>query len=111
MRVFLVARQVYTFRALSRALPQVKTSDQANKNEVYEKSYQVLAPEVEKLKAFMLYVKRAVAQWATLVGRCVVTLREEQPSEQLIWALIQMTDQFALLDELKNMKTFNNDLS
>ena len=47
------AVMLYTWRSCSRAIPQVKCNEQANRSEIYEKTVQVLEPEVQKLLNFM----------------------------------------------------------
>ena len=47
------AVMLYTWRSCSRAIPQVKCNEQANRSEIYEKTVQVLEPEVQKLMNFM----------------------------------------------------------
>ena len=47
------AVMLYTWRSCSRAIPQVKSNEQANRSEIYEKTVKVLEPEVQKLMNFM----------------------------------------------------------
>jgi len=47
------AVMLYTWRSCSRAIPQVKCNEQANRSEIYEKTVEVLEPEVQKLMDFM----------------------------------------------------------
>ena len=47
------AVMLYTWRSCSRAIPQVKSNEQANRSEIYEKTVNVLEPEVQKLMNFM----------------------------------------------------------
>ena len=42
------ALMLYTWRSCSRAIPAVKTSEQPNRNEIYEKTIEVLEPEIKK---------------------------------------------------------------
>eukprot|EP01114_Cavostelium_apophysatum_P018213 TRINITY_DN5592_c0_g1_i1.p1 TRINITY_DN5592_c0_g1~~TRINITY_DN5592_c0_g1_i1.p1 ORF type:complete len:1338 (-),score=458.14 TRINITY_DN5592_c0_g1_i1:118-4131(-) len=112
---------LYTYRSCSKAIPQVKTSDQANKNEIYEATYEVLEPEIKKLKAFMYYRRdttKAFCEHIKKLGVWLVPdkkgkLKEDYtPSETYLWYMIQLLDKFALLDALKNMKAcLNNDFS
>ena len=52
------AVMLYTWRSCSRAIPQVKSNEQANRLEIYEKTVQVLEPEVHKLMKFMHFQVR-----------------------------------------------------
>lgn len=47
------AVMLYTWRCCSRAIPQPKSNEQPNRVEIYEKTVEVLAPEVNKLLNFM----------------------------------------------------------
>lgn len=49
------AVMLYTWRCCSRAIPQPKSNEQPNRVEIYEKTVQVLAPEVNKLLNFMYF--------------------------------------------------------
>eukprot|EP01113_Clastostelium_recurvatum_P001498 TRINITY_DN1060_c0_g1_i3.p1 TRINITY_DN1060_c0_g1~~TRINITY_DN1060_c0_g1_i3.p1 ORF type:complete len:1328 (-),score=521.15 TRINITY_DN1060_c0_g1_i3:101-4084(-) len=110
---------VYTYRSCSKALPQVKTADQANKTEIYEGSYAVLEPEVKKLKDFMYFQRDAIKLFCDQIKKLTVIKKQKDKekekmiiSESLVWYLIRLLDLFALLDALKNMKAcLNNDFS
>lgn len=47
------AVMLYTWRCCSRAIPQPKSNEQPNRAEIYEKTVEVLGPEVNKLLQFM----------------------------------------------------------
>ena len=49
------AVMLYTWRCCSRALPQVKSNEQPNRVEIYEKTVEVLGPQVQKLMNFMYF--------------------------------------------------------
>ena len=49
------AVMLYTWRCCSRAIPQPKSNEQPNRAEIYEKTVEVLAPEVNKLLNFMYF--------------------------------------------------------
>jgi cytoplasmic FMR1 interacting protein len=97
---------------------QVKTSDQENRNEIYEGTYEVLEPEIKKLKNFMYFQRDTVKLFCEHVKRIASNLSDKKkkdelfPSESYVFCLIQLLDRFALLDALKNMKAcLNNDFS
>lgn len=46
---------LYTWRCCSRAIPQPKSNEQPNRVEIYEKTVEVLGPEVNKLLGFMYF--------------------------------------------------------
>ena len=49
---------LYTWRCCSRAIPQPKSNEQPNRVEIYEKTVEVLAPEVNKLLNLMYFQVR-----------------------------------------------------
>jgi len=111
---------LYTYRSCSKALPTVKTAEQANRNEIYEGTYEVLEPEIKKLKTFMYFQRDTIKLFCEHVKRLAAMVvpdkkkKEEgtNPSETYVWYMIQLLDRFALLDALKNMKAcLNNDFS
>lgn len=109
---------LYTYRSCSKALPQVKTSDQPNKNAIYEGTYDVLEPEIKKLKTFMYFQRDTIKLFCEHVKKLAAQFDKKKnkeefvPSESYVWCLIQLLDKFALLDALKNMKAcLNNDFS
>jgi cytoplasmic FMR1 interacting protein len=53
------AVMLYTWRCCSRAIPQPKSNEQPNRVEIYEKTVEVLAPEVNKLLNFMYFQKKS----------------------------------------------------
>ena len=90
---------------------QVKSDDQPNRIEIYEKTVEVLEPEVRKLKSFMHFALNAVARFC----KEVKTLshperRKDFISERYLLTLGKFINMFAVLDALKNMKAcLNND--
>jgi cytoplasmic FMR1 interacting protein len=49
------AVMLYTWRCCSRALPHIKSNEQPNRVEIYEKTVEVLGPQVQKLMDFMYF--------------------------------------------------------
>ena len=49
------AVMLYTWRCCSRAIPHPKSNEQPNRVEIYEKTVEVLAPEVNKLLNLMYF--------------------------------------------------------
>ena len=52
------AVMLYTWRCCSRAIPQPKSNEQPNRVDIYEKTVEVLAPEVNKLLNLMYFQVR-----------------------------------------------------
>lgn len=49
---------LYTWRCCSRAIPQPRSNEQPDRVHIYERTVQVLAPEVNKLLQFMYFQVR-----------------------------------------------------
>ncbi|XP_006898657.1 PREDICTED: cytoplasmic FMR1-interacting protein 1 [Elephantulus edwardii] len=99
------AVMLYTWRSCSRAIPQVKCNEQPNRVEIYEKTVEVLEPEVTKLMNFMYFQRNAIERFCGEVRRlCHVERRKDFVSEAYLLTLGKFINMFAVLDELKNMK-------
>lgn len=72
------AVMLYTWRCCSRAIPQPKSNEQPNRVEIYEKTVEVLAPEVNKLLSFMYFQKSAIERFSGEVKRlCHTSLNRD----------------------------------
>lgn len=93
---------LYTYRGISKAIPQVMNQDDPNKQAIYENQLRVLAPEIEKLKKLMQFQQKAVA----LVVRVASTVAAGSvpPTPTLLSKLVEVLDMLSLVDTLKNMK-------
>ncbi|XP_056269934.1 cytoplasmic FMR1-interacting protein 1 homolog [Pseudoliparis swirei] len=99
------AIMLYTWRSCSRAIPQVKCNEQPNRVEIYEKTVEVLEPEVTKLMNFMYFQRKAIDRFCGEVRRlCHTERRKDFVSEAYLLTLGKFINMFAVLDELKNMK-------
>ncbi|EPQ11042.1 Cytoplasmic FMR1-interacting protein [Myotis brandtii] len=99
------AVMLYTWRSCSRAIPQVKCNEQPNRVEIYEKTVEVLEPEVTKLMNFMYFQRNAIERFCGEVRRlCHAERRKDFVSEAYLVTLGKFINMFAVLDELKNMK-------
>lgn len=99
------AVMLYTWRSCSRAIPQVKCNEQPNRVEIYEKTVEVLEPEVTKLMKFMYFQRKAIERFCSEVKRlCHAERRKDFVSEAYLLTLGKFINMFAVLDELKNMK-------
>ncbi|GAB0094881.1 Cytoplasmic FMR1-interacting protein [Sergentomyia squamirostris] len=107
------AVMLYTWRCCSRAIPQPKSNEQPNRVEIYEKTVEVLAPEVNKLLNFMYFQRKAIEAFCAEVKRlCHSEKRKDFISEAYLLTLGKFINMFAVLDELKNMKSsVKNDYS
>ncbi|XP_065187273.1 cytoplasmic FMR1-interacting protein 2-like [Sycon ciliatum] len=107
------ASMLYTWRSSSRAVPSVKSNEQPNRREIYEKTVEVLQPEVEKLKGFMRFQERAIETFTAEIKQLAhENKRRDFISETHLLTLSKFINMFAILDALKNMKAcLNNDLA
>ncbi|XP_073990434.1 cytoplasmic FMR1-interacting protein Sra-1 [Rhodnius prolixus] len=107
------AVMLYTWRCCSRAIPQPKSNEQPNRVEIYEKTVEVLGPEVNKLLNFMYFQRKAIERFSAEVKRlCHTEKRKDFVSEAYLLTLGKFINMFAVLDELKNMKSsVKNDYS
>ncbi|KAG1699375.1 Cytoplasmic FMR1-interacting protein [Nymphon striatum] len=100
------AVMLYTWRCCSRAIPQPKSNEQPNRVEIYEKTVEVLAPEVNKLLNFMYFQRKAIDRFSNEVKRlCHAEKKKDFVSEAYLLTLGKFINMFAVLDELKNMKS------
>ncbi|KAI2656873.1 Cytoplasmic FMR1-interacting protein 2 [Labeo rohita] len=84
---------------------QVKCNEQPNRVEIYEKTVEVLEPEVTKLMKFMYFQRKAIERFCSEVKRlCHAERRKDFVSEAYLLTLGKFINMFAVLDELKNMK-------
>uniref|UniRef100_A0A4W3HTP7 Cytoplasmic FMR1 interacting protein 2 n=1 Tax=Callorhinchus milii TaxID=7868 RepID=A0A4W3HTP7_CALMI len=83
----------------------VKCNEQPNRVEIYEKTVEVLEPEVNKLMKFMYFQRKAIERFCGEVKRlCHAERRKDFVSEAYLLTLGKFINMFAVLDELKNMK-------
>eukprot|EP00035_Acanthoeca_spectabilis_P004839 m.107332 g.107332 ORF g.107332 m.107332 type:complete len:1266 (-) comp12746_c0_seq1:41-3838(-) len=104
---------LYTWRCCSRAVPQPKSNEQQNRQEMYEETLRVLGPEADKIKVLYGYASKSI-------GMFVNEVRSLSNPERLKGFISQTTkvtlgrmiDMFVTLDSLKNFKSsLNNDFA
>lgn len=89
----------------------MKGESDPNKAEIHEKTFEVLEPEIQKLKSFRHFQIESVKFFCEMV-RKIVAEKRDCVSESFLLYLAKLLDLFALLDALKNMKAcLNNDFS
>ncbi|XP_072157115.1 cytoplasmic FMR1-interacting protein-like [Bemisia tabaci] len=95
---------LYTWRCCSGAIPQSKSNEQLNWVEIYEKTVEVLAPEVNKLLNIMYFQRKAIERFCAEVKRlCHAEKRKDFVSGAYVLTLGKL---------LKNMKScVKNDYS
>lgn len=104
---------LYTWRSCSRAVPSVKSNEQANRNDIYSTTVEVLEPEIQKLKDFYAFQNHAIERFAETVRSLAHPERLKSfISQSTKLALGNLISMFAVLNELKNVKAcLNNDFS
>lgn len=92
---------------------QIKTHEQTNRMEIYEKTVEVLGPEVGKAKKLVRFIQRAALRFAEEVKTLAhPERRKDFISETYLLTMAKLINMFATLDALKNMKAcINNDLA
>ena len=92
---------------------QIKNNEQANRMEIYEKTLQVLGPEVEKAKKMMLFVNEAATRFTEEIKTLAhPEKRKDFISETYLLTIAKLINMFSTLDALKNMKAcINNDMA
>ncbi|XP_071846795.1 cytoplasmic FMR1-interacting protein 2-like isoform X2 [Apostichopus japonicus] len=97
---------LYTWRSCSRAMPAIKSNQQPNRVEIYQKFVEVMEPEVAKLVNFMYFQQRAIDVFCRDIKRlCHSERRKDFVSEAYLLTLGKLINMFAVLDALKNIKS------
>jgi len=103
---------LYTYRSVSSALPQIKP-DAPNKAALYRKIFDVLDPEVTKVRQLLRFHNQTVVAVARIFTELINAEKQKEiPSDTLLDDLIRVLDMILKLDALKNMKAaINNDFA
>ncbi|KAJ3017098.1 Cytoplasmic FMR1-interacting protein 2, partial [Thoreauomyces humboldtii] len=105
---------LYSYRSCSRAIPQVQSNEQANRLELYEKTFAVLQPEVNKMRKFMAFRDAATAGVSDVFASMVPEIRDKEffASTPFLETCAKLLDMFVVMDAMKNVKgSMNNDFS
>ncbi|TPX53931.1 hypothetical protein PhCBS80983_g06110 [Powellomyces hirtus] len=105
---------LYSYRSCSRAIPQVQSNDQSNRLEMYGTTFDVLKPEVEKMKKFMIFRDAATTGVTDVFAGMVPEMRDKEffPSTPFLETCAKLLDMFVSMDAMKNIKgSMNNDFS
>jgi len=107
--------RLYAYRACSRAIPQVQSNeDPGRKQEMYRRTFEVLKPEIDKMKDFMFFRDQAVQLVCDTIASVVPEYKDSGvfPSTEFLVAVAQVLDMFVVMDSMKNLKgSMNNDFS
>ncbi len=96
------AVMLYTWRCCSRAIPQPKSNEQPNRVEIYEKTVQVLAPEVNKLLNFM-YFQVSITTFSILCVHCSYIFLSLNFSVKQLNASVQKLKDCPMLRNVKTL--------
>lgn len=114
---------LYTYRSCSKAIPQVKSEEQGNKNEQYQATFNVLEPQITKLKNLAAFSNECInfvaAEFQRLLGEEADAGAKKKKKkdrtlsvpDSLVRQFVLLLDLLSKMDALKNMKGCNNDLS
>jgi len=104
---------LYTWRSCSRAIPQVQSNDQSNRQQIYEAQLEVLEPEADKLKALYAFIEAAIERFVKEIKTLANPGRiKDFISQTTKLTLGRMVNMFMVLNTLKNMKaSLSNDFA
>jgi len=107
------AALLYTWRCCSMAIPAIKSHDQSNRMDIYNRTLEVMDPQISQLNQLMGFQQASVGLFISEIKRlCQNEVRGEYVPEDYLMALSQFINMFATLDELKNIKaSIKNDYS
>lgn len=103
---------LYSYRGCARAIPQVQNMEQENRFDIYEKSYQVLKPQVEKMKHLLSFIEDSINVVVATFKHLIPAKKDAFFSENFLIKMAEIMNMFLTLDTMKNVKTsLNNDFS
>ena len=100
-----IVMTLYTYRCCSKAIPAVKNADDPNKGDIYAKTFEVLEPEIQKIRDIMQFKDEAIDLFCEEVKS--LTSKEKQTDlvpELLLMNMIKILDYFASIDAIMNSK-------
>ncbi|CAM9167660.1 unnamed protein product, partial [Phaeothamnion confervicola] len=103
---------LYTYRSVSIAIPLVTDSNDPNKDLLHMRTYQVLRPEMEKVRDVMAFQDTAVQMFAWHMETLATQGKKKVVPEGLYDALIAAVDLLQRIDHIKDSKAcLTNDFS
>lgn len=119
--------RTYTYRSILRTLPQLSsTDDVAKKNAIYASTYEILKPEITKMKQLMYFKDSTIQVFINSLGAILPYFSKRSnnnmgnlqadfdffPSDDLMELVVGFLDMVLMMDFMKNTKvSLNNDLS
>ncbi|KAI8914667.1 cytoplasmic fragile-X interacting family-domain-containing protein [Gorgonomyces haynaldii] len=105
---------MYAFRSCGKAIPQVQSQDQTNKEQLYRISFQILRPEIGRMFQLMHFRDKFIQTLTETMTGVIADVRDREifPSETFLLTLAHCFDLTVSIDAMKNFKgAMNNDLS
>jgi cytoplasmic FMR1 interacting protein len=105
---------LYAFRSCGKAIPHVQSQHQENKHLVYERTCEVLKPEIYRMVGLMDFRDKLVSAFSESFTGIIADVKDKEvfPSETFLLTLAQLLDLTVSLDTMKNFKgSMANDLS
>ncbi|KAJ3000421.1 Cytoplasmic FMR1-interacting protein 2 [Globomyces sp. JEL0801] len=109
-----VVETLYAFRSCGKAIPQVQSQDQSNKEELYLKTCEILSPEINRMTELMSFCSRLISGFFEALTAIIPHIKDKDvfPSETFLLTLANILDLAISLDTMKNFKgSMSNDLS
>jgi len=96
---------LYTFRSVGRAVPMVNDQNAENKRQLNLETFQVLIPQIAKIRRLMDFQEKGVA----IIYKCMRSLVTKEARERIVPdgyydAITKVVDLLQKLDNLKDMK-------
>jgi len=103
---------LYCFRSCARGIPQVKVGDTGS-FELYQRTFDVLNPEMEKLMQMREFVERCKETFSSLISEmCKPERKKKLVPDELYIVMTKVIDLLLKLDSLKDIKaSVQNDLA
>ncbi|KAJ3311868.1 Cytoplasmic FMR1-interacting protein 2 [Boothiomyces sp. JEL0838] len=105
---------LYAFRSCGKAIPQVQSHDQANKELLYHQTCAVLNPEIGRMVDLMQFRDKLIAAFSESLTGLIPDVKDRDffPSEAFLITLANLLDLTVSIDVMKNFKgSMSNDLS
>lgn len=105
---------LYAFRSCGKAIPQVQSQTQENKQLLYETTCEVLRPGIYKMIHLMSFQDELNACFIEVMAGIIPDVKDRDlfPSDTYLLALANLLDLIISLDTMKNFKgSMSNDLS
>ena len=97
-------KMLYTFRSVGRAVPVVNDLSIENKYKLDLETFQVLTPQIEKIKRFMEFQERCIAMLLQSMQDLAIKQVRGNNTDRHYNAITKLMDLLQKLDNLKDIK-------